>query len=48
MARLLADDGPVTAATLRRRELLRRVDVIGLRLGEAANALADGAVKRSH
>lgn len=48
MARRLADDGPVTAATLRRRELLRRVDVIGLRLGEAANALADGAVKRSH
>lgn len=48
MAQLLSDEGPVTAATLKRRELLRRVDVIGLRMGEAANALADGAVKRSH
>ena len=47
MARLLADNGPVTSATLKRRELLRRVDVIGLRMGEAADALADGAVKRS-
>jgi hypothetical protein len=47
MARLLAVEGPVTTGTLKRRELLRRVDVIGLRLGEAANALADGAVKRS-
>jgi uncharacterized protein len=45
---LCADDGPVTGMTLRRRELLRRVDVVGLRLGEAADALADGAVKRSH
>lgn len=33
---------------LKRREVLRRLDVIGLRLGEAADALADGAVKRSH
>jgi uncharacterized protein len=48
MAELLAGDGPITGRTLRRRELLRRVDVIGLRLGEAADALADGAVKRSH
>jgi uncharacterized protein len=48
MAELLAGDEPVTGHTLRRRELLRRVDVVGLRLGEAADALADGAVKRSH
>lgn len=48
MARLLVDDGVVTGALLKRRELLRRVDVIGLRLGEAADALADGAIKRSH
>jgi len=48
MAQLLGDEGPVTSATLKRRELLRRVDVIGLRMGEAANALADGAVKRSN
>lgn len=33
---------------LKRRELLRRLDVVGLRLGEAADALADGAMKRSN
>jgi uncharacterized protein len=48
MAEVLAGDAPVTGRTMRRRELLRRVDVVGLRLGEAADALADGAVKRSH
>ena len=48
MAALLADDREVTTETLRRRELLRRVDVTGLRLAEAADALADGAIKRSH
>lgn len=36
----------VTTGLLKRRELLRRLDVVGLRLGEAADALADGAVKR--
>lgn len=41
-------DGLVTAETLKKRQLLRRLDVVGLRLGEAANALADGVVKRSH
>ncbi len=46
MAALLT--GEVTAEMLRCRELLRRLDVIGLRLGEAADAFADGAVKRSH
>ncbi len=40
--------GPVDADTLKGRELLRRLDVVGLRLGEAADALADGAMKRSH
>lgn len=40
--------GEVDAASLKNRELLRRLDVVGLRLGEAADALADGAVKRSH
>jgi uncharacterized protein Yka (UPF0111/DUF47 family) len=39
-------DGEVTADMLRRRELLRRLDVVGLRLGEAVDALADAAVKR--
>lgn len=40
--------GPVTPERLKLRELLRRLDVVGLRLGEAADALADGAMKRSH
>jgi uncharacterized protein len=48
MAALLAEGQEVTTELLRRRELLRRVDVTGLRLAEAADALADGAVKRSH
>jgi uncharacterized protein len=48
LATLLTDDAPVTNRTLRRREVLRRVDVIGLRLEEAADALSDGAVKRSY
>ncbi len=46
VARLLV--GTVDAPMLKRRELLRRIDVVGLRLGEAADALADGAVKRYH
>ncbi len=48
MAALLGTEDAVTSVTLRRRELLRRVDVTGLRLAEAADALADGAIKRSH
>lgn len=46
MAELLSQ--AVTGGTLKRRELLRRLDVVGLRLGEAADALADGAIKRNH
>lgn len=45
MAELLS--GQLTPATLKCRELLRRLDVVGLRLGEAADALSDGAMKRS-
>ena len=45
LAELLS--GPLDNETLKRRELLRRLDVVGLRLGEAADALADGALKRS-
>jgi hypothetical protein len=44
MARVLRGD--IDANTMRERELLRRLDVVGLRLGEAADALADGALKR--
>jgi uncharacterized protein len=40
--------GTVDVTMLKRRQLLRRLDVVGLRLGEAADALADGAVKRHH
>jgi uncharacterized protein len=47
IADLLSGD-EVRMEVLRRRELLRRLDVVGLRLGEAADALADGAMKRSH
>jgi ABC-type transporter Mla subunit MlaD len=39
-------DRPADSGSLRQRELLRRLDVVGLRLGEAANALADGGLKR--
>ena len=46
MAQLL--DGDVSSGMLKRRELLRRLDVVGLRLGEAASALADGVLKRGY
>lgn len=46
MADLLSQE--LSNDVLKRRELLRRLDVVGLRLGEAADALADGSVKRSH
>ena len=45
MADLLHEE-QVTMRTLRQRELLRRLDVAGLRLGEAADALTSGALKR--
>lgn len=48
MAELLTSTDLVDTTLLRRRELLRRIDITGLRLAEAADALADGAVKRSH
>jgi len=48
MAELLTSSDEVDTRLLRRRELLRRLDITGLRLAEAADALADGAVKRSH
>ncbi|HZR13642.1 MAG TPA: DUF47 family protein [Acidimicrobiia bacterium] len=44
MARVLHAE--LTTDTMRERELLRRLDVVGLRLGEAADALADGTLKR--
>jgi uncharacterized protein Yka (UPF0111/DUF47 family) len=38
--------GEVSVELLKRRELLRRLDVVGLRLNEAADVLSDAAVKR--
>jgi len=40
-------EGELSVELLKRRELLRRLDVVGLRLGEAADHLADGLMKRS-
>ena len=40
-------EGDDCAAMLKQRELLRRLDVVGLRFGEAADALADAALKRA-
>ncbi len=37
----------LTMDTLKKREILRRIDVIGLRLTEAADAILDGLIKRS-
>ncbi|MCL4508020.1 MAG: DUF47 family protein [Chloroflexi bacterium] len=44
LARLF--ERPLTGELLKQRELLRRLDVVGLRIGEAADALADGYIKR--
>lgn len=44
---LNAEDERVTATTLKTRELLRRLDIVGLRIRQAADVLADAAVKRS-
>jgi len=38
--------GDVSVSVLKQRDLIRRIDVVGLRIGEAADALADAAVKR--
>ncbi|GAA1368206.1 DUF47 domain-containing protein [Catellatospora chokoriensis] len=45
LAELLS--GEVTGPVLKQRELLRRLDVVGLRLAECADALADAMLKRS-
>lgn len=39
--------GELSMETLKTRDLLRRLDVIGLRLAEAADALLDGYIKRA-
>jgi len=46
LAQLFA--GPLDLDVLRSRELLDRLDAVGRRLGEAADALSDAMLKRSH
>ncbi len=44
VAALLTEE--VTPEVLKRRELLRRLDIVGLRLGEATDTFSDALVKR--
>lgn len=46
IAELFTSD--ISAETFKRRELARRLDMAGIKLSEAADALADGAMKRWH
>lgn len=49
IAEMLRDDDRVmTARIVKARELLRRLDIVGMRVSQAADVLADAAVKRSH
>ena len=41
-------DQPFSSETLKNRELLRRLDVVGLKLGESGDVLADAAQKRGY
>lgn len=45
LAAIFADE--LTMDTLRKRESMRRIDIIGLRLTEASDAILDGLIKRS-
>ncbi|MEU6714264.1 DUF47 family protein [Nonomuraea sp. NPDC046802] len=38
--------GEVTAEALKERELVRRLEIVGMSIGEAADAITDGAMKR--
>ncbi|GAA2269189.1 hypothetical protein GCM10010149_07750 [Nonomuraea roseoviolacea subsp. roseoviolacea] len=38
--------GEITAEALKQRELVRRLEIVGMAIGEAADAIADGAMKR--
>lgn len=40
-------EGELSMGTIKTRELLRRLDVVGLRLAEGVDALLDGLVKRA-
>lgn len=41
-------DGEITTDGLKRRELLRRLDIVGLSLADCADTLSDAVLKRSH
>jgi hypothetical protein len=38
--------GKLTANAMKERELVRRLEIVGVAIGEAADAIADGAMKR--
>ncbi|MGP4097237.1 DUF47 domain-containing protein [Nonomuraea sp. KM90] len=38
--------GELTAEAMKERELVRRLEIVGVAIGEAADAIADGAMKR--
>ncbi|MFI6323279.1 DUF47 domain-containing protein [Nonomuraea sp. NPDC050556] len=38
--------GELTAEAMKERELVRRLEIVGMAIGEAADAIADGAMKR--
>ncbi|MEV1176431.1 hypothetical protein [Nonomuraea sp. NPDC049784] len=38
--------GELTADAMKERELVRRLEIVGVAIGNAADAIADGAMKR--
>ncbi|MEV0146382.1 MULTISPECIES: DUF47 family protein [unclassified Nonomuraea] len=38
--------GELTAESMKQRELVRRLEIVGMAIGDAADAIADGAMKR--
>ncbi|GHH66501.1 hypothetical protein GCM10017673_12080 [Streptosporangium violaceochromogenes] len=44
IARIFSSE--INAETLKKRELVRRLEIVGIAIGEAADAIADGAMKR--
>lgn len=48
IARLLDVDGEMTADVMKDRELVRRLEMAGTHIIEAADAISDGAMKRWH
>lgn len=40
--------GEMTAEAMKERELVRRLEIVGIQIGDAADAIADGTMKRWH